>query len=99
MVDFWLASVVGVALYPYFGNRMWCRFACPLRAYMETIAKYTTKLSIEANETCIGCYECTRQCQMGIPVHEFALRQHSLNNQNSACIQCGFVLRSALWMY
>ena len=59
---------------------------------METIAKYTTKLSIEANETCIGCYECTRQCQMGIPVHEFALRQHSLNNQNSACIQCGICI-------
>ena len=92
MVDFWLASVVGVALYPYFGNRVWCRFICPLRAYMETIAKYTTKLSIEANDTCIGCYECTRQCQMGIPVHEFALRQHSLNNQNSACIQCGICI-------
>lgn len=92
MVDFWLASVIGVALYPYFGNRMWCRFACPLRAYMETIAKYTTTLSIEANDTCIGCYECTRQCQMGIPVHEFALRQHSLNNQNSACIQCGICI-------
>ena len=92
MVDFWLASVVGVALYPYFGNRVWCRFVCPLRAYMETIAKHTTKLSIEANDTCIGCYECTRQCQMGIPVHEFALRQHSLNNQNSACIQCGICI-------
>lgn len=31
MVDFWLESVVGVALYPYLGNRMWCRFFCPLR--------------------------------------------------------------------
>ena len=92
MVDFWLASVIGVALYPYFGNRIWCRFACPLRAYMETIAKYTTKLSIESKDTCIGCYECTRQCQMGIPVHEFALRQHSLTNQNAACIQCGICI-------
>ncbi len=92
MVDFWLASVLGVALYPYLGNRVWCRFACPLRAYMETIAKYTTRLSIESKDTCIGCYECTRQCQMGIPVHEYALGEHSLNNQNSACIQCGICI-------
>ena len=28
MVDFWLASVIGVALYPYLGNRAWCRFFC-----------------------------------------------------------------------
>lgn len=92
MVDFWLASVLGVALYPYLGNRVWCRFACPLRAYMETVAKYTTKLSIESKDTCIGCFECTRQCQMGINVHEFALRQESLTNQNSACIQCGICI-------
>jgi|GEM_PF-1132518 len=92
MVDFWLASVIGVALYPYLGNRVWCRFACPLRAYMETIAKYTTKLSIDSKDTCIGCYECTRQCQMGISVHEFALKQVPLSNQNSACIQCGICI-------
>jgi NosR/NirI family transcriptional regulator, nitrous oxide reductase regulator len=92
MVDFWLASVLGIALYPYLGNRVWCRFACPLRAYMETIAKYTTKLSIDSNDSCIGCYECTRQCQMGISVHEFALKQEPLSNQNSACIQCGICI-------
>ena len=39
MIDFALAGVLGVALYPYLGNRVWCRFACPLRAYMEIIAQ------------------------------------------------------------
>ena len=64
---------------------------------METIAKYTTKLSIEAKDTCIAGYECTRQCQMGIPVHEFALRQH-LNNQNSAAkFNVVFVLKFVHW--
>jgi NosR/NirI family transcriptional regulator, nitrous oxide reductase regulator len=88
MVDFWLASVLGVALYPYLGNRFWCRFFCPLRALMELLAKWFSKLSIKANDKCIGCGECTRYCQMGIDVQRFAQRGQELHNGNSACIQC-----------
>lgn len=89
MVDFWLASVVGVALYPYLGNRAWCRFFCPLRAYMEEISRRFSRIAIKADERCIGCGECTRHCQMGIPVQTFAQKQIDLSNRNSACIQCG----------
>jgi NosR/NirI family nitrous oxide reductase transcriptional regulator len=89
VVDFWFASVVGVAFYPYLGNRVWCRFICPLRAYMELLAKYFGRLKIVANEKCIGCSECTRYCQMGIPVQKFAQLREDLANHNSACIQCG----------
>jgi polyferredoxin len=89
MVDFWFASVVGVAFYPYLGNRVWCRFICPLRAYMELLSKWLTKIKITSNEKCIGCGECTRYCQMGIPVQKFAQMREDLSNHNSACIQCG----------
>jgi polyferredoxin len=89
MVDFWFASVVGVAFYPYLGNRVWCRFICPLRAYMELLARWFTRIKISANEKCIGCGECTRYCQMGIPVQKFAQMREELSNHNSACIQCG----------
>jgi polyferredoxin len=89
MVDFWFACVVGVAFYPYLGNRVWCRFLCPLRAYMELLAKRFGRLKISANEKCIGCGECTRYCQMGIPVQQFAQMREDLANHNSACIQCG----------
>jgi NosR/NirI family nitrous oxide reductase transcriptional regulator len=89
MVDFWLASVVGVALYPYLGNRVWCRFFCPLRAYMEEISRRFSRIAIKADDRCIGCGECTRYCQMGIPVQTFAQKQVDLSNRNSACIQCG----------
>ncbi len=92
MVDFWLASILGVALYPILGNRFWCRFFCPLRAYMEILAKQTSTLEISSNERCIGCGECTRYCQMGIPVQKFAQLQIQLNNQNSSCIQCGICI-------
>lgn len=93
MVDFWLASVVGVALYPYLGNRAWCRFFCPLRAYMEWLSKAFGRLAIHANDKCIGCGECTRFCQMGIDVQSFAQRQTSFDNATSACIQCGICVQ------
>ncbi len=93
MVDFMLASVVGVALYPTLGNRVWCRFFCPLRAYMELLARWFSKITIKSNDKCIGCGECTRYCQMGIDVQRYAQRQKDLDNSDSACIQCGICIQ------
>jgi len=93
MVDFWLAAVIGVAFYPYLGNRVWCRFFCPLRAYMEILSRKFSKIAIKSNEKCIGCGECTRFCQMGIDVQNFAQRQETFHNGNSACIQCGICIQ------
>lgn len=89
MVDFMLASFVGVAMYPILGNRIWCRFFCPLRAYMEGWARFIGRLAIHSDDTCISCGQCTRFCQMGIEVQRFAEQQISFHNANSACIQCG----------
>lgn len=89
MVDFWLGSILGVALYPFLGNRVWCRFFCPLRAYMELLSRWFGRLAIRANDTCISCGECTRACQMGIDVQGFAEKGLHFDNANSACIQCG----------
>jgi NosR/NirI family transcriptional regulator, nitrous oxide reductase regulator len=92
MVDFWLASILGVALYPYLGNRVWCRFFCPLRAYMEMLSSKFSRISIHSNDRCIGCGECTLYCQMGIDVQTFAQKRLELDNSNSACIQCGICI-------
>ena len=93
VVDFWFANVVSVAMYPYLGNRVWCRFICPLRAWMELISKRIGKIAIKSNDKCIGCGECTRFCQMGIDVQKFAQRQTLMHNGNSACIQCGICIQ------
>ena len=92
VVDFGLAGVLGIALYPYLGNRVWCRFFCPLRAWMEVLAAWFARLTIRADDRCISCGECTRYCQMGIDVQRFAQKQHDLDNTNSACIQCGICI-------
>ena len=56
---------------------------------MELLAKWFTRIKIVADEKCIGCGECTRYCQMGIPVQKFAQLREDMSNHNSACIQCG----------
>ena len=47
------------------------------------------KFKITANDKCIGCYECSRNCQVGIDVMSYALKQDVLDNQTSSCIGCG----------
>ncbi len=92
MVDFWFACVLGVACYPYLGNRVWCRFLCPLRAYMQLLSKWFGRLRIVSNEKCIGCGECTTNCQMGIDVQKFAQLREPFANHNSECIHCGICI-------
>ena len=93
MVDFWLASFLGVALYPVLGNRIWCRFFCPLRAYMQWIAARWGRLAIVADGRCISCGDCTTACQMGIDVQGYADKQLVLDNASSSCIQCGICVQ------
>ncbi len=94
VVDTWLVGIVPVALYPFLGGKVWCRYWCPLAKLMEMWAGVYTRMRwsrfrIEANEKCIACGECTRNCQVGIDVMSYALQQRELNNANSSCIGCG----------
>lgn len=48
-----------------------------------------SKFHIHANDKCIGCYERSRNCQVGIDVMSYALKQEVLDNETSSCIGCG----------
>ena len=37
IVDFWLVAVIPIALYPFFGGKVWCRYWCPLAAFTVTV--------------------------------------------------------------
>ncbi|MBW1887879.1 MAG: NAD(P)-binding domain-containing protein, partial [Deltaproteobacteria bacterium] len=89
IVDFWLASVFGVALYFFLGNRIWCRYFCPLAHMMRVLSSWYSKFRIKPADRCIACGECSRYCQMGIDVMKFALKDQPVNNRNSSCIGCG----------
>ena len=90
IVDFLLASVVAITLYPFAGPRIWCRFFCPLAKWLELWARWTGGgPAIVANDECISCGECTRFCQMGIDVRAFAQRGERFSNRTTCCISCG----------
>ena len=92
IVDFWLVAVIPVALYPFFGGKVWCRYWCPLAAYNGLLAKWYGKLKIVSDEKCISCTECSKYCQVGVDVMAFAKNQQAFDNKNSACIQCGICI-------
>ncbi len=94
LVDVWLVGILPVTLYPFLGGKVWCRFWCPLAKLMQIYSKLWTKarasrFAIVSNDKCIACYECSRNCQVGIDVMSFALKQDPITNANSSCIGCG----------
>jgi polyferredoxin len=92
IVDFWLVAVIPIALYPFFGGKVWCRYWCPLAAYNGLLAKWYGKLKIASNEKCISCTQCSKYCQVGVDVMAFAKNQQAFDNKNSSCIQCGICI-------
>ncbi|MFQ6114700.1 MAG: NAD(P)-binding domain-containing protein, partial [bacterium] len=92
--DVWLVGILPVTLYPFLGGKVWCRYWCPLAKLMHLQSKLFTRLKwskfkIVANDKCIACYECSRNCQVGIDVMSYALKQEVLDNKTSSCIGCG----------
>ena len=94
IADVWLVGILPVTLYPFLGGKIWCRYWCPLARIMQAWSSLFTRFSISrfairANDKCIACGECSRNCQVGIDVMNYALKQAELNNYNSSCIGCG----------
>lgn len=66
-------GILPVTVYPFMGGKVWCRYWCPLAKLMQYMSKFYVKLKISrfrivANDKCIGCNECSRNCQVGIDV-------------------------------
>ena len=89
VVDFWLVAVIPVALYPFFGGKVWCRMWCPLAKYMQVLSKWYGTLQISSNDKCISCTQCSTYCEVGVDVMAFAKNGDAFDNTNSSCIQCG----------
>ena len=82
------AGVVGTGFYPLMGNRTWCRFGCPLAAYLGLVQKYKSRFRITTNGSqCISCGNCSTYCEMGIDVRHYAQRGQDI--VRSSCVGCG----------
>ena len=92
IVDFWLVAVIPIGLYPFFGGKVWCRYWCPLAHYMKFLSAWYGKLRIVSNDKCISCTQCSKYCQVGVDVMDFAKKQEPFDNKNSSCIHCGICI-------
>jgi len=82
------AGVVGTGFYPLMGNRVWCRFGCPLAAYLGMVQRFKSRFRITTNGgQCISCGNCSTYCEMGIDVRWYA--QRGQNVIRSSCVGCG----------
>ena len=82
------AGVVGTGFYPFMGNRVWCRFGCPLAAYLGLVQRFKSRFRITTNGgQCISCGNCSTHCEMGIDVRAYA--QQGQNIVRSSCVGCG----------
>ena len=82
------SGVIGTGFYPIFGNRVWCRFGCPMAAIMGMQQRFFSKFRITTNGgQCISCGNCSTYCEMGIDVKAYA--QKGQNIVRSSCVGCG----------
>lgn len=82
------AGVVGTGFYPFMGNRVWCRYGCPLAAYIGLVQRFKSRFRITTNGgQCISCGNCSTYCEMGIDVRWYA--QRGQNIVRASCVGCG----------
>ena len=88
LIGAWFAGVIGTGFYPIFGNRVWCRFGCPLAAYLGFVQRFKSRFRITTNGgQCISCGNCSTYCEQGIDVRAYA--QKGENIIRSSCVGCG----------
>jgi len=82
------AGVVGTGFYPMMGSRVWCRFGCPLAAYLGLVQRFRSRFRITTNGgQCISCGNCSTYCEMGIDVRAYAQKGQDI--VRSSCVGCG----------
>ena len=82
------AGVVGTGFYPIMGNRMWCRYGCPLAGLMGLVQRFKSRFRITTNGgQCISCGNCSTYCEMGIDVRHYAQRGQDI--VRVSCVGCG----------
>ena len=86
IVDVFLSGVIGYGLYFWFSGRVWCRFFCPLAAWMNVVTRFSRFAIVPDKKKCISCNVCTSVCHQGIDVMSFANKGAPM--QDPQCVRC-----------
>ncbi|MFZ2322319.1 MAG: NAD(P)-binding domain-containing protein [Ignavibacteriaceae bacterium] len=85
-IDVVFAGVLGVGVYFFLSGRVWCRFGCPLAAWMHIINRFSRYRILSEKKKCISCNICTKVCHMGIDVMNYANKGIPMNDVE--CVRC-----------
>ncbi len=90
--DLWvgtfLAGAMAIGLYPFLGQRIWCRMWCPLAFWMNFWGRWSTFKITPEKGKCIDCNVCNQFCQMGIDIKGRALRGDPVTLADTPCVGC-----------
>ena len=83
-----LAGAVAIGLYPFLGQRIWCRMWCPLAFWMNFWGRWSNFKITPEKGKCIDCNVCNQYCQMGIDIKSSALQGIPITLATSPCVGC-----------
>jgi thioredoxin reductase/ferredoxin len=85
-IDVIFAGVLGAGVYFFLSGRIWCRFGCPLAAWMHIVNRFSRYRIFSEKKKCISCNICTKVCHMGIDVMNYANKGIPMNDVE--CVRC-----------
>lgn len=83
-----MAGAIAIGLYPFLGQRIWCRMWCPLAFWMNFWGRWSRFRITPEKGKCIDCNVCNQYCQMGIDIKTRALQGVPVTLQDTPCIGC-----------
>jgi len=87
-VSTFLAGAMAIGLYPFLGQRIWCRMWCPLAFWMNFWGRWSKFKITPEKGKCIDCNVCNQFCQMGIDIKGRALRGEPVTLADTPCVGC-----------
>jgi polyferredoxin len=87
------SGIVGVIYFgsflviPITGNRNWCRWLCPFGGTFGILNKVGLYKIKADRKKCTSCEECSKGCDMGIPVRDLVATKGEVNVVD--CVGCG----------
>ncbi|MEM9411784.1 MAG: NAD(P)-binding domain-containing protein [Planctomycetota bacterium] len=85
-VGTFLAGAMAIGLYPFLGQRIWCRMWCPLAFWMNFWGRWSQFKITPEKGKCIDCNVCNQFCQMGIDIKSRALKGVPITLQDTPCV-------------
>jgi thioredoxin reductase/polyferredoxin len=83
-----MSGAIAVGLYPFLGQRIWCRMWCPLAFWMNFWGRWSKFRITPEKGKCIDCNVCNQYCQMGIDIKSSALQGKPITLESTPCVGC-----------